>query len=106
MERELTQEDRDLLAKIADRILEIRLGAPAIFFLESMRPFNFLGSQALHFFNPLMSIFFRYQDVERLATVLEKRASVGYLADLIEEGEKRGAAERKRHRIERRRQRG
>ncbi len=106
MDEPLSEEEKEVLQRVAERIVRVRLAVPAIFFLESTRPLNFLGSQALHFFNPLLSIFFRFRDVERLAEILEKRASIGVLLDRLEETESlRAKAEREKRALRRTRRR-
>jgi hypothetical protein len=45
---------------------------------------NFLGSQALHFFTPILEVVFSQRDVERVALLLERRDTLSRLAVLIE----------------------
>jgi hypothetical protein len=58
--------------------------SPALLFLESMGPMNFLGSQALHFFTPLLDVVFPQRDIERVAQLLERRDTLTRLATLID----------------------
>ncbi len=57
---------------------------PAILFLESAKPLSFLGSQALHFFEPLVRSFFSVPDYDRVALLLERRESLEDLLVRIE----------------------
>jgi hypothetical protein len=80
----LTEEDIALLERAADAIAERGMAAPAIMFLESLGPMNFLGSQALYFLTPILNVVFPQRDVERVAALLERRDTLGRLAALIE----------------------
>jgi hypothetical protein len=57
---------------------------PAILLLESMKPLSFLGSQALHFFEPMVRSLFSVPDYDRVAALLERRDSVEALLVRIE----------------------
>jgi hypothetical protein len=57
---------------------------PAILLLESMKPLSFLGSQALHFFEPMVRSLFSVPDYERVAALLERRDSIEALLVRIE----------------------
>jgi hypothetical protein len=80
----LTAEDIALLERAADAIAKRGMATPAIMFLESLGPMNFLGSQALHFFTPILNVVFPQRDVERVAALLERRDTLDRLATLIE----------------------
>jgi hypothetical protein len=45
---------------------------------------NFLGSQALHFFTPILEVVFPQRDIERVALLLERRDTLARLTALIE----------------------
>lgn len=81
---DLSPEDAALLDRIAARIVRHGLATPAIFFLESVRPLNFVASQAMVFFGPLATAILPRQDYERLARILERRESVEALLVRIE----------------------
>ena len=89
----LSLEDRVLLEKMADWLVERRMSTPAVLFLESVKPLNFLGSQAMFFFEPMVKAFFTAKDYTRLATLMEHRDSVETLLSMIEASD-----ERTRHR--------
>jgi hypothetical protein len=46
---------------------------------------NFLGSQALHFFTPIIELAFNAQEVSQVARLLERRETIARLIALIEE---------------------
>ena len=82
--RPLTAEDLALLDRVAEAIVRRGMAAPACLFLESVGPMNFLGSQALHFFTPLLDVVFPQRELERIATMLERRDTLSRLAEMIE----------------------
>lgn len=80
----LTAEDVALLDRVAAAVVERGMAVPAVVFLESVGPMNFLGSQALHFFTPILEVVFPQRDIERVALLLERRDTLSRLAVLIE----------------------
>lgn len=80
----LSAEDLVLLERVAEAVVRRDMAAPAVVFLESVGPMNFLGSQALHFFTPILEVVFPQRDVERVALLLERRDTLTRLARLIE----------------------
>ena len=79
-----TIEDLALLQRIADAVVQRRMAAPAVVFLESLGPMNFLGSQALHFFAPIIELAFSAHEVSQVAALLERRDTTVRLIGLIE----------------------
>ncbi|TAL12303.1 MAG: hypothetical protein EPO02_02050 [Nitrospirae bacterium] len=91
----LSAEDIALLERVAAAVVEREMAVPAVMFLESVGPMNFLGSQALHFFTPILEVVFPQRDIERVALLLERRDTLSRLAILIERrAETRRAATR------------
>lgn len=80
-------EDLALLQRLADGIVRRKLTAPAIMFLESVRPLNFIGSQVMVFFDSIINCVIETKNIERMATILERRNSVSLLIDMIEKSE-------------------
>lgn len=80
----LSAEDLALLERVAAAVVAREMAVPAVMFLESVGPMNFLGSQALHFFTPILEIVFPQRDMERVALLLERRDTLSRLASLIE----------------------
>jgi hypothetical protein len=80
----LASEDQALLERVAVVVVDRGMAVPAMVFLESMGPMNFLGSQALHFFTPILEVVFPQRDVERVAQLLERRDTLSRLTVLIE----------------------
>lgn len=82
-----SEEETALLGKVADAVVKRRLAAPALMFLESVRPLNFLSSQVMVFFQPIVSLAISTKDMELLAQILERRKSIPFLIELIEKRE-------------------
>jgi hypothetical protein len=78
-------EDEALLRKIAGLIVKRGMAEPALLFLESVGPLNFLGSQVVHGLKPFLDLVCDPRELERLATMLERRDSVDKLITLIQE---------------------
>ena len=76
--------DLALLQRIADAVVQRRMAAPAIVFLESLGPMSFLSSQALHFFAPIIELAFSAHEVSQVAALLERRDTTVRLIALIE----------------------
>ena len=77
-------EQRALLEKVATWIVRRGLTTPAILFLETGKPLNFLGSQLLIGFSPFIQAIFKGNEYQKFALVLEKDANVELLIELIE----------------------
>ncbi len=85
-EPELPAADLAMLDELADAIVRRHLATPALFFLESMRPLGFVGSQMMVFLRPVVALIWpspeRWDQVQR---VLEVRGSMELLARRLEE---------------------
>ena len=84
-EEELGAEDEELLRGIARRVAQYQMEVPAVLFLESVRPLNFVGSQALAFFEPMVLALFNWPGYERFTRLMQQRESVERLTRYIEE---------------------
>lgn len=85
LDAKLSEEERELLDKLADGIVKRRLTPAAIFFLESMKPMGFVGSQVLIFFRPIIqAIWSSPTTYDQLARILEHRGSIELLLRRIE----------------------
>ena len=79
----LSEEDRDLLKRLAVWIARRKMSLPAILFLESVKPLSAIGSQAMVFLRPF-NIFFKPEEYKRLAEIMERREGIGVLVEAIE----------------------
>ncbi len=80
----LEDDDTVLIRKLADFVVRRDMSVPAVMFLESVRPLNFIGSQSMVFFKPILSRFFSRYEYDRIANILEKREVVDLLIREIE----------------------
>ena len=80
----LGAEDVALLDRLAAAIARRGLVGPALLFLESLAPLNFLGSQALHAASPVLDLAGVGPDADRLAAILERREAVAVFRDRLE----------------------
>ena len=79
-----TTEDLALLERVADAIVTRRMATPAMLFLESMGPMNFLGSQVLYVLTPIIESVLSATELTQIARLLERRDSIHRLMTLIE----------------------
>jgi hypothetical protein len=81
----LTPEDEALIRKLAVGIHKRHLTEPTIIFLEFVKPLSYIGSQTLHFLNPVAGLIFNKVDLERIATLLENRDNLLHFLDVLDE---------------------
>ena len=79
----LSPQDLQLLQKVADAIVSRRLETPAVLLLESSEPLNFLSSQIVHGLRPFLDLVCATAEMQRLASILERRDAVSRLVGLI-----------------------
>lgn len=85
LEASLTDEERALLDKLADTIASRRLTPAAVFFLESVKPLNYVASQMLVFLRPMIQIVWSDpRKYDQVATLLEQRGSIELLLRRLE----------------------
>ncbi len=101
----MTSSDFDLLSSLAQKIVRRRLAVPAIFCLESAKPLNYVGAQAMVFFGPFVRVLFESPNYYRYSELLEQRTTVELLLQMIEgyeselaRSERDAKAARKSHR--------
>lgn len=80
----LPEEEQAVLEKVAKKVVEKSMTVPAIVFLESVKPLNFVGSQAMVFFEPIVQSLFNLKDYDTFRTALEKRQTLEILIQKIE----------------------
>lgn len=79
--------DAALLERIAREISRRHMATPAILFLESFKPMNFVGSQLLLFLDPIIGIFLTIPEYSRFVRLLEDRDTIERLIVCIERAE-------------------
>ena len=75
--------DLALLDRFARLLADRGLATPAIFFVESLAPLGFLGSQLVHALTPIMGMVALTDDIERLAGLLERRETPALFIDRL-----------------------
>ena len=85
LEASLTDAERGLLDDLASGLQRRKLETAAMFFLESVKPLGFIGSQVMYFLRPMISVIWsdpvRYDQV---CAILEKRGSIELLVRRLE----------------------
>ena len=82
---EPTPEQQAAVDALCRQIVKRHLTTPSLVFLEMSRPLNYVGSQVLHFFAPILSIITRRGGHRHFAAFLEHRGAIDYLCRRIEE---------------------
>ncbi len=77
-------ETERILNKAANEIVKRRLTVPAIFILESCRPLNFIGSQALIALEPFIQAIFSIPDYRKFALIIESDENIKKFVEIIE----------------------
>jgi hypothetical protein len=85
---EPTTAQKVVVDRLCRQVVERGLATPALVFLESVRPLNYVTSQTLQFFAPVISTVADPNACRNLADFLERRGSVDYLCRRIEELQK------------------
>jgi hypothetical protein len=80
----LAPEDRELLERLAGRVVELRLEVPAILALETGLPLSLVASNTMTFFEPMVQAIFRFPDYRRFAALVERREAIEALTAAIE----------------------
>jgi hypothetical protein len=80
-----TERERAIAEKLCREVVRRRMTTPAVLLLEMSRPLNYLGAQALHFFQPFGTVLVDPRAWETFAGFIERRGSVEYLCRLIED---------------------
>jgi len=86
-EVEPTPDQQAAVDRVCEEIAKRHMVTPMLLVLETIRPLNYLGSQAMHFFRPFVSVFLNTGGYQHFAAFLEQRGSIDYLCRRIEEME-------------------
>ena len=81
----LPEEENAVLDKLAHKVVDKGWTVPAILFLESVKPLNYISSQAMVFFEPIVQSVFNFRDYDTLRTALERRETLEILLLKIED---------------------
>ncbi len=77
--------ETEIMRRLAAKVVEWQMTVPAILFLESVKPLNYIGAQAMVFFEPFVQTLFNLKDYDTLRIMMEKRENVELLLLKIEE---------------------
>ncbi|MBC8202946.1 MAG: hypothetical protein H8E91_03870 [Planctomycetes bacterium] len=80
-----TEVQKNAIDKLCRGIIRRGLTTPAIIGVEMGRPLNYIGSQTMHFFTPLIAAFVPTDSWKAMAEFLEHRGSVDWIRNRIEE---------------------
>lgn len=80
----LTPRQEEILERLASKVVEWRMAVPAVLFLESVKPLNYVGSQVLVFFAPIVNTVFTIKDYDEFVALMEERGSIELLLKRIE----------------------
>jgi hypothetical protein len=75
----------EILTKIAQKVVDLKLTPVAIVMLESSKPLSFVGSQLMVFMQPVVTSIFPFHQYDEVAALLEDRANVEALIQRIEQ---------------------
>ncbi|MDZ4755755.1 MAG: hypothetical protein SGJ11_14820 [Phycisphaerae bacterium] len=80
-----TAAEREIIDRVLVAVVRRQMVGPAILFLESSRPLNFISAQALHFFGPITSLVVDADALSAFAKFLERRGSIPWICQRLEE---------------------
>ena len=84
-EEKLTPQQEEILTKIARKVVHWKMSVPAVLFLESVKPLNYVGSQMMAFFEPFVHALFSWKDYDEVRKMMEERGTVEKLLQRIEQ---------------------
>jgi hypothetical protein len=100
------QAEGEIMQRLAAKVVEWKMTVPAILFLESVKPLNYIGAQAMVFFEPIVQTIFNLKDYDTFRLMMEKRENVEKLLLKIEELDAEALRREKALRAERRAAKG
>ena len=72
-----------IVDKVCHEVVKRHLAMPAVLLLETLRPLNYIGSQVMHFFQPIISSVLPVDGYSDFTELLEQRGSVDYFCERI-----------------------
>lgn len=90
---------REIIRVLAKGLVERRLTAPAIFFLETVKPLSFVGSQAMIFLQPVIQAIFPFRSYNEFSVMMEDRKNVEELICEMERLEAEGKERRSQSKL-------
>lgn len=84
---QINEEQEALLRKLAFIIAEKGMTSPTIFFLESVQPLNYIGSQVMAYLEPFLTFVIPRDHYNNIQKILEQRKGIDYFLTLVEDEE-------------------
>ncbi|MFH2054957.1 MAG: hypothetical protein ABIJ61_03275, partial [bacterium] len=81
---QLSEHESELLDKVARKVVHWKMSVPAIIALESVKPLNYIGSQAMVFFEPIVQAVFNFKEYDSFRMMMERRETIEILLQRIE----------------------
>ena len=81
---QITPEQDEVFEKVAKKVVQKRMTVPALMFIESVKPLNFIGSQLMVFFEPIVQTLFDFKSYTIFREAIEVRENVELLMQKIE----------------------
>ncbi|HUG93407.1 MAG TPA: hypothetical protein VML55_21390 [Planctomycetaceae bacterium] len=81
---EPTEPERAAVERVCREVVRRHLTTPALAFLQMSQPLNYLASQAMHFFLPIVSAVVDTEGARHFAEFLEHRGSIEYICRRLE----------------------
>jgi ASC-1-like (ASCH) protein len=82
--QELSEHEGELLDKVARKVVHWKMSVPAIIALESVKPLNYIGSQAMVFFEPIVQAVFNFKEYDTFRMMMERRDTIEHLLQRME----------------------
>lgn len=83
----ITEKQDELLRKIANAIAIRGMSSPTIFFLESVQPLNYIGSQFMAYLEPFITFIVPRDAYNDIQQILEQRKGIDYFLTILEDEE-------------------
>lgn len=80
----LPETERRVVDRLCQEVARRDLVVPALMFLEMSRPLNYVGAQALHFFQPMIGALIDGDAPKHFASFLERRGAIDELCRTLE----------------------
>jgi|TARA_B100001013_G_scaffold249418_1_gene154831 hypothetical protein len=80
-----TEEQKIIVDKVCHEVVKRHMVLPATVLLETFRPLNYIGSQIMNFFQPMVTAVLPGDGYNDFSQFLEQRGSVDYLCRRINE---------------------
>ncbi len=97
------ERQQEIIRILARELVDRRLTAPAIFFLETVKPLSFVGSQAMIFFQPIIQAVFPFRSYNEFSVMMEDRKNMEALICEMERLEALNRENRRRQKLEKKR---